>query len=81
MLPRPLQLLTRRPTLRFRVDIIVQTEIQRGYNPQGLFPQPVKETMDSLTVSLLVMNLMILGIRILLLMSQSMPTTITTPTT
>ena len=52
--------------------------IQRGYTLQELSYQPVEENMDSLMAYRRLMKLMILGIRILLLMSQSTP--ITTPT-
>ena len=62
-----------------KIDIIVQIGIQRGYNLQELSYQPVEGNTDSLTASRRVMKLMILGIRILILMSQSMSTT--TPTT
>ena len=64
---------------RFQVDIIVQIGIQRGYTLQELLYQPVEENTDSLMAYQWVMKLMILGIRILLLMSWSTPTT--TPTT
>ena len=66
----PLQPPTRRLTVRFQVDIIVQIGIQKGYNPQELSHQPVEESTDSLMASKWVMNLTILGIRILLLMSR-----------
>ena len=76
-LPCPLQLpMTRRPTLRFRVDIIVQI----GYNPQEPYPQHAEEITVLLMVYWQVLNLMILGIRILLLMSQSTSTPTTTAT-
>ena len=64
---------------RFQVDIIVQIGIQRGYTLQELSYQPAEENTDSLTAYRQVMKLTILGIRILLLMTRSMPTT--TPTT
>ena len=67
--------------LRFQVDIIVQIEIQRGFSPLEQYLQPAEETTDWLIGSRRVMNLMILGIRILLLMRQSTSTTTTTPTT
>ena len=78
-LHHPLQLPTRRLTSRFQVDIIAQIGIQRGYILQELSYQPVEENTDSLMAYQWVMKLMILGIRILLLISWSMPTT--TPTT
>ena len=78
-MPRNLKPLLLIPTSRFQVDIIVQIGIQRGYNLQELSYQPVEENTDSLTASWRVMKLMILGIRILLLMSWGMSTT--TPTT
>ena len=64
---------------RFQVELIVQIGIQRGYNPQELSHQLVKENMALSIASRQVMNLMILGVRILLLMRLSMSTT--TPTT
>ena len=76
---RPL-LTMRRPTLRFQVTIIVETETQRGYNPQQQYPQPDEETTDLSMVSQWAMNLMILGITILLLVRQSISTTTTIPT-
>ena len=71
----PLQLPNRRLTSRFQVDIIVQIGIQGGFTLQELLYQPVEENMDLLMAYRQVMKLMILGIRILLLMSQSTPTT------
>ena len=72
-LHHPLQLLTRRLTLRFQVSITVQIAIQRGYTLPALSYQPVEENTDLLTAYRRVMKLMILGIRILLLMSRNMP--------
>ena len=67
------QLLTRRCTLRFPVRITLRIVIQRRYTLPALSYQPVEETTDSLTEYRRVMKLMILGIRILLLMSWNMP--------
>ena len=63
---------------RFQVGIIVQITIQRGYTLQELLYQPVEEITDSLTAYRRVMKLMFLGIKILLLMSQSTPIPIPT---
>ena len=48
-------------------------ETQRGYTLQELSYQPVEENTDLLMASRRVMKLIILGIRILLLMSRRMP--------
>ena len=50
-----------------------QIVIQRGYTLPALSYQPVEENTDSLTEYWRVMKLMILGIRILLLMSRNTP--------
>ena len=70
-LHHPHQLLMRRLTSRFQVGIIVQIVIQRGYTLQELSYQPVEENTDLLMATRQVMKLMILGIRILFLMSRS----------
>ena len=72
-LQRPLRLPTRRLTLRFQVGITLQIAIQRGYTLPALLYQPVEENTDSLMAYRWVMKLMILGIRILLLMSRNTP--------
>ena len=64
---------TRRPTLRYRVGIMLQIAIQRRHTLSELSSQPVEEIMDLLMEYRQVMRLMILGITILLLMSGNMP--------
>ena len=65
------QLLMRRPTLRYPVEIMLQIAIQRSNPLPEPSPQPVEESTDLLTEYQQVTRLMTLGTMILILMSMT----------